>query len=202
MLLLLAPILAGTRSFSPCSRRSSATPALPSAISAEARAEAVQNVICNTWAALVALAKRGKLDLAYPTVLARYGIKQTRDHRIVGGHLAIKDVLSKYCQQKKGVVVERLDKFDEDENQWGEAIVEDKTSGPADIARVRLDFDAWLKQLPRRNRRLAEFLALGNRTKDAAQKFRMSEGRISQVRRELAESWRTFVGDEPVPEAA
>jgi hypothetical protein len=30
-----------------------------------------------------------------------------------------------------------------------------------------------------------------------ARKFEVSEGRVSQLRRELAESWRSFVGDEP-----
>ncbi len=66
----------------------------------EAKQEAVQNVLCNTWAALVGLARRGALDLAYPSVLARFGIKQTRDHRITGGHLDVKDVLSEYGRNR------------------------------------------------------------------------------------------------------
>jgi len=37
----------------------------------------------------------------------------------------------------------------------------------------------------------------GNRTADAAGKFRVSAGRISQLRKGLAENWRKFVGDEP-----
>ena len=37
---------------------------------------------------------------------------------------------------------------------------------------------------------------LGDRTSEAARKFEVSEGRVSQLRRELAESWRGFVGDE------
>ena len=41
------------------------------------------------------------------------------------------------------------------------------------------------------------FLANGETTKAAAQKFKLSQGRVSQLRRELAESWRRFVGDEP-----
>ena len=89
-----------------------------------------------------------------------------------------------------------------EENAWTEVLIEDRTAGPADIARAHLDFAAWLKQLPRRNRRIAEFLSLGNRTSDAAHKFKLSEGRVSQLRCELAESWRQFVGDEPEPVAA
>jgi len=139
----------------------------------------------------------GKTDIAYPMALARYGVKQTRDHRKVGGHLKIKDVLSRYCQTRKGVVVQRLDKFDKTEEVWQEALVEDKTAGPAEIARTRIDFSDWLAPLKRRDRRIAESLAAGNRTADVARKFKISAGRISQLRRELAESWRKFVGDEP-----
>ena len=120
----------------------------------------------------------------------------------LGAKLNIRDVLSPYCQAKKHVVVERLDHFDEEENQWCEAIVEDRTAGPAETARVRLDFAAWLGSLKRRDRRIAASLAAGNRTGEAAKKFKVSEGRISQLRRELAASWRAFVGDDPLPAAA
>jgi hypothetical protein len=45
-------------------------------------------------------------------------------------------------------------------------------------------------------------LALGNRTIDTAQRFRLSPGRIAQLRAELAASWRAFTGEIPVPAAA
>jgi len=171
--------------------------------SPEAKQEAVQNVVANTCAAVAGLARRGKLDLAYPTVLAKFGIRQTLDHRKVGGKLNIKDVLSKYCQDRKGVVVERLDQFDKQEDQWQEAVVEDTRNAPVpQIVAFRCDFADWLKTLKRRDRRIAQFLSLGHRTSTAARKFRVSEGRVSQLRRELAENWRRFVGDEPGDGAA
>ena len=163
----------------------------------EAKQEAVQNVVCNTWAAFVGLARRGKLDLAYPTVLAKFGVAQTKDFRVVGGHLDITDAMSKYCQAKKGVQVERLDKFNEQDDAWEEAVVEDRTAGPADIARTRIDFSDWLASLNRRDRRIALKLAEGEKTGDVAKRFKVSAGRISQLRRELMESWQRFVGDEP-----
>ena len=134
--------------------------------------------------------------------MARYAVAQVKDGRKVGSKLNVRDVLSSYCQKRKKINVERLDRFDEEENAWAEVVVEDRHTGPADTARVRLDFAAWLRSLPRRNRRIAEFLALGNRTSDAARKFRLSDGRVSQLRGEWAESWRAFVGDGPTPEAA
>ncbi|MGO9110732.1 MAG: hypothetical protein ACLP9L_16040 [Thermoguttaceae bacterium] len=166
--------------------------------SPDAKEEAVQNVLCNTWAALVGLARRGKLDQAFPSVLANFAERQTRDHRITGGHLDVKDVLGHYCQVNKGVTVERLDHFDDEENAWTEAVVEDTRTAPVpDIVAFRVDFADWLKSLRRRDRRIAEALSVGHTTSHVARKFRVSAGRISQLRKELAENWRKFVGDEP-----
>ncbi|MGO9115286.1 MAG: hypothetical protein ACLP9L_39235 [Thermoguttaceae bacterium] len=161
----------------------------------EARAEAVAEVVANSCRAYARLVELGKTDIAYPIALARYGVKQTRDHRKVGNHLNVNDVLSRYCQTRKDVVVERLDKFDHAENGWEEVLIEDRHAGPADTARVRLDFSAWLASLKRRDRRVAEFLANGETTKAAARKFKVSAGRISQLRHELAQSWNKFTGD-------
>ena len=172
-------------------------------LSPNAREEAIQEVICNACAAVARLAELGKLDLAYPSVLARYAVAQVRDGRKVGCKLNVRDVLNPYCQRQKNVTVERLDHFDEEENAWQEAVVQDTRTAPVpDIVAFRCDFADWLASLSRRDRRITESLAIGNRTSDAARKFNVSEGRVSQLRRELAENWRRFVGDEPTPEAA
>ena len=143
--------------------------------------------------------QQGRVALAYPTVLAKFGIAQVRDGRKVGNRLNVRDVLSPLLPGEKNVVVERIDHFDEEENQWAEAVVEDtRTASVPDTVAFRMDFPAWLGTLSRRNRRITETLALGHRTQDVARKFRISEGRISQLRRELAGSWRQFTGEEPV----
>ena len=67
---------------------------------------------------------------------------------------------------------------------------------------MRLDFSDWLDSLKRRDRCIAKSLAIGNRTSDVAKRFKASAGRVSQLRKKLAENWRRFVGDEPAPEAA
>jgi len=59
----------------------------------EARAEAVQEVVCNTCCAVARLAELGKLDLAYPSVLARFGVAQVKDGRKTGSKLNCRDVL-------------------------------------------------------------------------------------------------------------
>ena len=154
----------------------------------EARAEAVQEGVCNAMAAYVRLHERGEIEKAYPTPLAEYAARQIRAGRKVGGKLNVKDVSSAYCRRLKHIVLERLDKWDKEEG-WLEVIVEDRNATPADVARVRLDFSAWLKTLPRRDRKLALDLAAGNRTSDVARKYELSDGRVSQLRKELHLSW-------------
>ena len=169
-----------------------------SSLGPETRQEAVQEAVCNAMVAYAALAHRGKVALAYPSVLARFAVAQTRDHRKVGGHLNCKDISSKYCQARKGVVVERLDQFDAEEGQWMEAVVEDhRTPVPEQVA-FRCDFPAWLDTLSRRNRRITQALAAGHNTGEIAKRFNVSAGRISQLRRELHQSWTQFL-DETLP---
>ena len=79
----------------------------------EAREEAVQEVVCNALRAYVRLVQLKKVDLAYPTVLARYGVAQVKDGRKVGGKLNVHDVSSDYAQREKGFSVERLDQYDQ-----------------------------------------------------------------------------------------
>lgn len=160
------------------------------------REELIEEVVANALVAYVRLVEQGKADVAYPTPLARFGVAQVLDGRRVGSRLRIGDVLSPYAQKKKGFVVERLDHFDEQENAWEEAVVQDTRTSPVpDIVSFRVDFADWLIRLSRRNRRIAESLAVGNCTGETDKKFRVSASRISQLRNELQDSWETFQGE-------
>lgn len=159
----------------------------------EARDEAVQEGICNAMVAYLRLHEQGKFDRAYPSPLAVYAARQVRAGRKVGGSLNIKDVSSSYCRRLKHVTLERLDKWDRDEEEWREIVVEDRNATPADVVRVRLDFADWLKTLPRRARKVALDLARGNRTGEVARWYDLSDGRISQLRKEMHLSWQLMM---------
>ena len=113
-----------------------------------------------------------------------------------------KDVSSLHCQLQKGVCVERLDRRDPKTGGWSEVLVEDRHSTPADIARVRIDFAAWLQTLSRRTRKIAETLSTGETTQKTAKHFGVSASRVSQLRRQLQESWQDFMGEAVDPLAA
>jgi hypothetical protein len=164
-------------------------------LNSDARDEAIQETICNACQAYARLVELGKTSVAYPRALAQFGVAQTREGRKVGNSLNICDVSSDYCQQRKNIVLERLDRYDSKEEAWADILVEDKHAGPAQTAAVRIDFAAWLKTLPRQLRKIAKFLSRGETTLAASNQFHLSPGRISQIRRQLFEAWQTFQGD-------
>ena len=108
----------------------------------EAREEAVQEVIAYATIAFKELWDRGKADLAYPSVLARYGIQRIKSGRKVGTRQNIRDVSSDYCQIQKSVAMKRLDHYDRQQGGWLEVLIEDRHAGPAETAAFRIDFPA------------------------------------------------------------
>jgi hypothetical protein len=161
----------------------------------ESRDEATAEVIAAAYTMFIGLVQAGREALVYPSPLALYGIKQVKVGRKAATKLNVRDVSSEYCQLRKGVTVERLDHLDRDTESWHEVLVEDRHAGPAETAASRIDFADWLRLLSRRRRKIATTLAMGETTGEAAKLFRVSQGRISQLRRELRDSWRQFQGE-------
>lgn len=162
-------------------------------LESERRDEATQEALANALVAYVGLHELGKTDVAYATpLLANYAVRQVCSGRQVACPLNMYDALSPYAQRKLGITVSRLHRPDADEGTWKEILVEDPSCTPAELAASRIDFDAWLKKLPRRKRRIASTLAVGETTKETAKRLKLTPGRISQLRRELAASWDEF----------
>ena len=164
-------------------------------LDSESRSEAVSDVIANAWVAFARLAKVGKASLAYPTVLARYGVAQFREGRRVGTPTNTRDVTSPAAQRKHQHHVTSIHHRDADES-WKTIAVEDKSTGPAEIAQFRIDFNEWLDSLSLSHRRLANKMCEGRSTSELSADQNVSRGRISQVRRELEDSWRQFTSVE------
>ena len=159
------------------------------------REELAAEVVANAFCAYIRLVRRGKHDLAYPTPLAQFAIRQVRDGRRVGGRQNAQDILSPSAQRLHGFAIERLDQRDPQTGIWNEQLVEDRRAGPAQTAAARLDLAAWLRTLSKRNRRIAKALSAGEATCDVAKRFGLTAGRVSQLRMWLREHWERFQGD-------
>ena len=162
----------------------------------ERRNEMTAEAIANCWVSFVKLVERDLQDVIYATPLAQFAIRQVVSGRKVGGTLNKNDITSEYAQRMKQITVERLTRYNKRKSMWLELLVEDRKAGPAETATARIDFGDWLRTLGGRRRRIAEALAKGETTSVAAAKFKVSLGRISQVRRELRDDWERFHGED------
>ena len=165
---------------------------------ASEREEMVAEAVANAYCAFCRLVALGKADRGYATQLARFAIRRVRCGRGVGTPANVHDLTSRYCQRANGLRVARLDRYEKYQAAWKEVLVEDPHAGPAEIAATRIDFAAWLQSLAPRVRNIAKLLATGESTGAAAQKFGVSPGRISQLRRKLEQAWSAFQGEPAV----
>jgi hypothetical protein len=66
-----------------------------------------------------------------------------------------------------------------------------QTAVPEQVS-FRCDFPAWRASRCERDRHLIDDLMAGERTTDAARRHGLSMARVSQLRREFHDDWRTF----------
>ena len=63
---------------------------------------------------------------------------------------------------------------------------------PSEAVPGWIDYNDWLSRYDARKREIAEALSLGSTTGEVAQQYDVSDGRISQMRREFKRDWEKF----------
>ena len=160
------------------------------------RADRIAEVVALAWKWFVRLVKRGKDAALFVSALAKFAVKAVRCGRRLTGMEKAKDVMNRQTQQRRGFAVEKLPEFSTmSDNPLTEALADNTVTPPPDAAAFRVDFLRWLASLPRRDRRVAKELMVGERTLDTAHRFKMSPARVSQLRRELCQDWARFHGE-------
>jgi hypothetical protein len=85
---------------------------------------------------------------------------------------------------------------------WKERLTDNHSTPIPDQVHFRIEFPRWLQAQTPRNRQIVETLLLGYTTAEVAKRFRISSGRLSQLRREFYESWNQFTAGCEVGSAA
>ncbi len=150
------------------------------------RSDAIADADGHAWAIWQAALGCGKHPAEFHSVVAQYACRAVRQQRSLSNTVGRKRPLPCCCLRAAEAGRMRRDAAE---------LVDAATSRGAsvpDVAAMRVDFPEWLKTLPERTRQLAMDLAAGMRAKDAAEVMGVSEGRLSQMRRELADSWAVF----------
>jgi hypothetical protein len=162
---------------------------------ADRREDAVQEAIASACVAFQRLASQGRLDAALPSTLADFAVRRVRGGRRVGSRQNSQDVHSASAQAKHGLQVQSLTPWQAEQQSWHSCLVEDRRVWPSDLAAFRVDFAEWLRSFPLRHRRIITALASGEPTAAAADRFGLTAGRVSQLRRSYERNWRVFQGE-------
>jgi hypothetical protein len=165
---------------------------LPAAV----RQERVDDALAHAFVLFANLARRKRVRLAHPTALARYAAYRVRSGRPIGTRVNSRDVMSRATQRRFGFRVISGDAGCVSSHMRStELLSETRRTTPAELAALRIDFASWLDRLSKRQRKIALYLAFGEPTGAVARRFRVSCGRISQIRLELATRWAQFQGE-------
>ena len=151
----------------------------------EERTDAVAEMIGMAFNLYASLIKRGRTDI-YSTPIGEFVVKGYFSGRRVAG-MSATDVTSPRCR-----FLGRSTMANEGVN--GKYICR-KTFKPSTIGAFNIDFAAWKETLDDRTQNLLSDILMGETTSFLARRYNISPARISQIRRELVESWKSFVAD-------
>ena len=173
------------------------------------REDAVAEVVALAWMWFLRLTQQRKDVAEFVSAVADFAVRHVRSGRGLCGQQRSKDAMSPVAQRLHGFRVEPLtqptrqghdglfsDPHGQDTRDAFEERLRDNTvTPPEEQAAFRMDYPVWLSQLGDRNRKIAEDMALDHSTRELAARHRLSQGRISQLRREFHLDWRWFHGE-------
>jgi DNA-directed RNA polymerase specialized sigma24 family protein len=166
------------------------------------RRDAIDDALAYTWLAWCGLLARGKDPVAVGVAaIAVNACRAVRNGRAVGSARSVgrgaMDIHHPKARHATGIrVVSLEDLGGRPPGRWQDWLAASDRYSPADQAAIRLDFAAWLAQLPPTRRRVAELLAQGLGTGEVARRLGVTSAAISQARGCLARSWGRFQGQE------
>jgi hypothetical protein len=170
----------------------------------DTKADKVAETIALAWKWYRRLEEQGKDVALFPSVFVTLLTRAVGCGRRVCGLERSRDVLNPVAQRRFGFKVESLPTSTRNslENLYAHAQgqqlqdafeerLQDNTQSPVpDQAAFRIDWPTYFNSLNERDRRLAEFLSLGNTAKQAASAFGISRPRVTQLRQQWCQEWR------------
>ena len=150
----------------------------------DARDEAIQEMTAIAFTLYSRLLRQGKQEKIYATPLAQYAIYHYFNGRRVTGTSST-DASSPRTQiLGRATVV----------NATADSFVSLRTR-PSTQACFNLDYQQWRASLAPRMKNILTAILDGYTTAEIAKEFHITPGRVSQIRRELVESWYDFTGE-------
>lgn len=171
------------------------------------REDFVQETLCIAWKWTLRMVEQQKDPREFPSTVATLAAKHVRSGRkFVGGKIGTKDALSRIAQARHGFTVQLLPastataheqlygtvRGQQRHDAMEEMLQEHDRSPVPDQAAFRIDFTTWRLSYDQRRRAMIDEMIQGESTTELSEKFRVSQGRISQMRREFQAAWRSY----------
>jgi len=148
--------------------------------SCDDREEFTADVLALAWKGFLQCLANGNRRFTVAT-LANYACRQVRDGRTV--HCCHGRSITGRPARQRGAL------------QFGLTDYIDERDNPAEVVAIKIDFPAWLAQLPVALRATADTLISAGSDpigRVLARKLGISQGRLSQRRRQLREDWELY----------
>jgi len=182
---------------------------------AEKREEMIAEMVGLCWRWFLRLVQQGKDPTQFVSALAGYAARAVNNGRRIIGQEKAKDVMNPATQNRHGFKVECLHSSTcasheelysmprgQELHDAFEERLRDNTMTPVpEQVAFRIDWPAWIITRTERDRRIVNDLMAGERTLDVSRKYKISPGRVSQLRQEFHDDWLHFSGD-PASEVA
>jgi hypothetical protein len=175
------------------------------------RGDAIQDTIGIGWKHWLSAIKNGKDPKDFVSSIAEMAVRHVRVGRLVWRQEPAKDVMSPRAQHSKGFAVEQLnvstarphEQFysdphgQEQMDTLEERLADNTRTPPPEQAAFREQYGMLLEQMGPRNGPIVDDMAAGENTFALADKYKLSPGRVSQLRREAEKTWRKIdAGDD------
>ena len=161
--------------------------------------ELIQDATASAAEMIESMEKSGRTPL--PNSIAYYSIQRTKSGRRSYGDIR-SDVMSPgYQMDNEGSLCSMQEPVcDEDDLTVGDTIA-CKSEDMASKVLRQIDWQAFLETLDARKRRIVEELMFGYGTGDIARLFSISASRIVQLKREIAQDIKSFMGESILSDA-
>jgi hypothetical protein len=162
-------------------------------IGSEDSQELIQDATASAAEMLESMEKAGKKPL--PNSIAYYSIQRTKSGRRSYGDNRSDVMFPGYQMDHEGSLCSMQDPVcDEDDATVGDTIASRSEDTASKVLR-QIDWDAFLDTLDARKRRIVEEMMLGYGTGDIARLLAVTAPRIVQLKKEIAQKIKDFMGD-------
>jgi hypothetical protein len=163
----------------------------------DARDEAVCEVIAGCVCSYKRLFERNELHRAFASTLVRFAVRVYYRGKRVGTSRCSRGVYTRSTHRDATFELSSIGTPRNQRAEWMECLTDNHSTPIPDQVHFRIEFPRWLLSQTSRNRQIVKALSLGYTTAEVAAEFRISPGRVSQLRRLFHDSWNNFNGEAP-----